>query len=32
MEEEDYYLYDRLIERVRLSIPEFREAVLMEMT
>lgn len=30
-EEEDYYLFERLMERVRLSIPEFKEGKLIEM-
>jgi GTP pyrophosphokinase len=30
-EEEDYYLYERLVERIRLGIPEFRESKLIEM-
>ena len=30
-EEEDYYLYERLIERVKLAIPEFRYSQLIEM-
>lgn len=31
-EDEDYYMYDRLVERIRLGIPEFREAKLIEMS
>lgn len=31
IEEEDYYLFDRLMGRVRHSIPEFREGKLLEM-
>lgn len=31
IEDEDYYLFDRLVERVRISMPEFREATLLEM-
>lgn len=31
MEDEDYYMYDRLVERIRLAIPEFKEAKLIEM-
>lgn len=30
-EEEDYYLFERLMERVRLSIVEFKEGKLLEM-
>lgn len=30
-EEEDYYLFDRLVERIRLTIPEFKKANLIEM-
>ncbi len=30
-EEEDYYLFERLMERVRLSIREFKEGKLLEM-
>ena len=30
-EEEDYYMYERLVERIRLAIPEFKEAKLIEM-
>lgn len=31
IEDEDYYLFDRLVERVKISMPEFREAKLIEM-
>ena len=31
VEDEDYYLFDRLVERIRVSMPEFREAKLIEM-
>lgn len=31
VDEEDYYLYERLIERMKLGIPEFREGKLIEM-
>jgi (p)ppGpp synthase/HD superfamily hydrolase len=31
IEEEDYYMFDRLLERVKLSIAEFREGSLLEM-
>lgn len=30
IDEEDYYLYERLVERMKLGIPEFREAQLAE--
>lgn len=30
-EEEDYYMYERLVERIRLGIPEFKESKLIEM-
>jgi uncharacterized protein with ACT and thioredoxin-like domain len=30
-EEEDYYLFERLMERVKLSIAEFKEGKLLEM-
>ncbi len=32
MDEDDYYLYDRLIERVKLSVPEYRNSSLVEIT
>lgn len=28
--EEDYYLYERLVERMKLGIPEFKQAQLIE--
>lgn len=30
VDEEDYYLYERLVERMKLGIPEFKEAQLVE--
>lgn len=30
VDEEDYYLYERLVERMKLGIPEFMEARLIE--
>ena len=30
-EEEDYYMYERLVERIRLGIPEYMESKLIEM-
>lgn len=30
-EEEDYYMYERLVERIRLAIPEFKNSNLLEM-
>lgn len=30
-EEEDYYMYERLVERIRLAIPEFKEATLISL-
>lgn len=31
VDEEDYYLYERLVERMKLGIPEFKLALLTEM-
>lgn len=31
IEDEDYYLFDRLLERIKLAIQEFREGRLLEM-
>ena len=30
VDEEDYYLYERLVDRMKLGIPEFKEATLIE--
>ncbi len=30
IEEEDYYIYERLVERLKLSITEFKEAKMMK--